>query len=307
MYNTALSTSLWMGDLDSSLDEPAIISAFAKLGEVAVSVRMMADANNCGSLSPGNYCFVEFPDVDSAQRVLQRLNGKHIPGKPGRCVCLMYTYGKGRQVCMPEFSLFVGELSWNVDDYELFAFFQKRYKFRGELFIEISDTYTFVLDHNGKSRGFGFVRFSEESDQQRALIEMQHMTGLGRRPIRVSLASVKRPSDPLSGAAPVAMAPPAPHNNYYTGHDSWGGYNYQYSQPYPHAPPAAVDYRQNNSQFPTSLPEVEDDSELLEDPGLEINVGKENREFIESSESFFTALEKSRWQPLDNIFSEIAD
>ena len=43
-----------------------------------------------------------------------------------------------------------------------------------------------------KSKGFGFVRFSDESEQQRALIEMQHMTGLGRRPIKVSLASIKK-------------------------------------------------------------------------------------------------------------------
>lgn len=49
-----------------------------------------------------------------------------------------------------------------------------------------------VMDQSGKSKGFGFIRFSEESDQQRALIEMQHMTGLGRRPIKVSLASIKK-------------------------------------------------------------------------------------------------------------------
>ena len=49
-----------------------------------------------------------------------------------------------------------------------------------------------VLDSSGKSKGFGFVRFSEETDQQRALIEMQHMTGIGRRPIKVGLAAPKR-------------------------------------------------------------------------------------------------------------------
>ena len=48
-----------------------------------------------------------------------------------------------------------------------------------------------VLGSSGKNKGFGFVRFSEETDQQRALIEMQHMTGIGRNPIRVSLAQPK--------------------------------------------------------------------------------------------------------------------
>lgn len=49
-----------------------------------------------------------------------------------------------------------------------------------------------VLDSTGKSKGFGFVRFSEESDQQKALVEMQHMAGIGRRPIKVGLAAPKR-------------------------------------------------------------------------------------------------------------------
>lgn len=49
-----------------------------------------------------------------------------------------------------------------------------------------------VLEPSGKSKGYGFVRFSEETDQQRALIEMQHMQGVGKKPIRVSLATPKR-------------------------------------------------------------------------------------------------------------------
>ncbi|BFZ16928.1 hypothetical protein BsWGS_19969 [Bradybaena similaris] len=293
-FNTSLSTSLWMGDLDSSLDESAIISAFAKVGEAVVGVKMAADSNNFDPLSSGNYCFVKFIDVDSAQRVLQRLNGRQIPGRPGKRFKLNpASFGKDNEL-LPEFSLFVGELSWNVNDYDLFVFFQERYKsVRGA---------KVVLDQNGKSRGYGFVRFSEESDQQRALIEMQHMTGLGRRPIRVSLASVKRPGDPLSSEFSATMAGLSSQNSYYAGHYSWGGYNYHYSQPYSQATTAAGDY-----EVPSSGAEAEDDSEHLEDPGLDINVGKENREFIESSESFFTALDTSRWQPLDNIFSEILD
>ncbi len=45
---------------------------------------------------------------------------------------------------------------------------------------------------NGKSRGYGFVRFAAESDMDKALIEMQNFCGLGYKPIRVSLAIPKR-------------------------------------------------------------------------------------------------------------------
>ncbi|CAL1531130.1 unnamed protein product [Lymnaea stagnalis] len=296
MFHTALSTSLWMGDLDEDFDEQSIISAFAQLGEVVVNVKMMNDTKESGTLKPGNYCFIEFPDVDCAQRVLHRLNGKYIPGKPGKRFKLNpASFGREHEL-LPEFSLYVGDLSWNIDDYDLFSFFQKRYKsVRGA---------KVVLDQNGKSKGFGFIRFSEESDQQRALIEMQHMTGLGRRPIKVSLASIKKPSEASS------MPAPSSHGTYYAGHYSWGGYGYHYNQPYSQPPAShSLDYGVSPSYSDGSLSstttEMVDDSEVLEDPGLEINVGKENREFIESSESFFASLEQSRWHPLDNVMSEI--
>ncbi|RUS83341.1 hypothetical protein EGW08_008888 [Elysia chlorotica] len=295
MFNTGLSTSLWMGDL-GDLDEHSIISAFAQWGEVVMNIKMMRDPNNAGSLKPGNFCFVEFPDVDSAQRVLHRLNGKYIPGKPGRRFKLNpASYGKEHEL-LPEFSLYVGELSWNVDDYQLYQFFQKRYKsVRGA---------KVVMDQNMKSKGFGFVRFSDEGEQQRALIEMQHMTGLGRRPIKVSLASIKKPNE-----ASTSVGGPSPQGSYYAGHYSWGGYHYHFNQSYPASGPA--EYGDVSSYYDTSNqpqpPLEEDDSEILEDPGLEINVGKENRDYIESSESFFISLEQSRWQPLDSIMSEIPD
>ena len=48
-----------------------------------------------------------------------------------------------------------------------------------------------VLDEAGKSKGYGFVRFTSEEEQQLALNEMQYHTGIGQKPIRVSLAVPK--------------------------------------------------------------------------------------------------------------------
>ena len=48
-----------------------------------------------------------------------------------------------------------------------------------------------VLDDAGKSKGYGFVRFTSQEEQQLALIEMQYFSGLGKKPIRVSLAVPK--------------------------------------------------------------------------------------------------------------------
>ena len=42
-----------------------------------------------------------------------------------------------------------------------------------------------VLDNNGFSKGYGFIRFGCEKEQQTALCSMMGVPGLGQKPIRV--------------------------------------------------------------------------------------------------------------------------
>jgi RNA recognition motif-containing protein len=42
-----------------------------------------------------------------------------------------------------------------------------------------------VLDETGTSKGFGFIRFGNEIEQQTALTSMQGISGLGGKPIKV--------------------------------------------------------------------------------------------------------------------------
>ncbi|KAL8590438.1 hypothetical protein ACOMHN_011651 [Nucella lapillus] len=299
-YDMYLSPSIWMGNnLDDDMNEQFIKQAFQHYGEKAVSIKIIKGKK------PGQqpYCFVEFEDVEQARHALFKLNGKPIPNThPPKLFKLNpASFGKEQQL-MPEFSLHIGDLTSEVDDYTLYSAFAKNYRsVRGA---------KVVLDSNGKSKGFGFVRFSEETDQQRALVEMQHMTGIGRRPIKVGLAAPKRgygshgpQSHGHDNAYPPSSSsysgsyssPPYHHgSNYY----SWGGY-YHYSHNYGGHQPPAPEYA-GDGQTGTV-----DDMEMLEDPCLEVNVTKENREFMESSESFFEALDRSRWFAIDSIHSEI--
>lgn len=41
-------------------------------------------------------------------------------------------------------------------------------------------------------RGYGFVRFSDEMEHKKAMIEMQGAVGCGSKPLRVSAATPKR-------------------------------------------------------------------------------------------------------------------
>jgi RNA recognition motif-containing protein len=64
----------------------------------------------------------------------------------------------------------------------------------------------------GQSRGYGFVRFSDESDMQRALVEMQGVY-CGNRPMRISTATPKTRSHGGYGQAHGAgnqIMPPMP-------------------------------------------------------------------------------------------------
>ncbi|KAM4703268.1 tRNA selenocysteine 1-associated protein 1 [Rhinophrynus dorsalis] len=69
--------SLWMGDLEPYMTEAFITRAFAALGETVLGVKLIR--NRYTGLLAG-YCFVEFADHASADRCLQKLNGKSLPG-----------------------------------------------------------------------------------------------------------------------------------------------------------------------------------------------------------------------------------
>ena len=52
-----------------------------------------------------------------------------------------------------------------------------------------------VLDESGFSKGYGFVRFGSEAEQQHALSSMSGEMGLGSKPIKTSMANQKSRSD----------------------------------------------------------------------------------------------------------------
>jgi RNA recognition motif-containing protein len=83
----------------------------------------------------------------------------------------------------PEYSIFVGDLGPEVNEYVLVSLFQAR-------FPSCKSAKIMTDAMSGQSRGYGFVRFSDETDQQRALMEMQGVY-CGNRPMRVSTATPK--------------------------------------------------------------------------------------------------------------------
>nr|BAK04269.1 predicted protein [Hordeum vulgare subsp. vulgare] len=174
-------TTLWMGELEPWMDENFIKGVFLSATTETVNVKVIRDKNSGNA----GYCFVEFQTPEAATKALA-LNGSGVPNS-SRHFKLNWASGGGlvdrRDDRGPEYSIFVGDLGPEVNEYVLVSLFQAR-------FPSCKSAKIMTDAMSGQSRGYGFVRFSDENDQQRALVEMQGVY-CGNRPMRISTATPK--------------------------------------------------------------------------------------------------------------------
>lgn len=90
----------------------------------------------------------------------------------------------GKPASDREFSVWVGDLSTDVDDYSLYRTFASKYN--------SIRTAKVILDNNGFSKGYGFVRFANEDEQKNCLVAMNGYRGLGTKSLKICNA-VPRP------------------------------------------------------------------------------------------------------------------
>ncbi|XP_060705989.1 tRNA selenocysteine 1-associated protein 1-like isoform X2 [Hemiscyllium ocellatum] len=251
------------------------------------------------------YCFVELADQTAADRCLHKLNGKPLPGSnPPKKFKLNYaTYGKKADVGQ-EYSIFVGDLSPEVDDFHLYDYFVKKYSScRGG---------KVVTDTSGNSRGFGFVRFSDEAEQKKALEECQNSKGLGGKPIRISIAVPKSVKTKPEYQSTATYNYTQYYQQYYSqwGYDPYGSYSYGYPQySSTETPPVTSSLITEMTQLPefqqNSIIPDETEEEPVEDPDPKLDIDEVNKQFMEQSEELYDSLMNCHWQPLDTITSEI--
>jgi len=117
--------ALWIGGLESYMDEAFIQAALAKMGEnMVVSIKVM---KNKFTGEPASYGFINFNSDHHALIAMHRLNGKVIPtsNPPVR-----FKLNHQSTRLMPgerDYSIWVGDLTPEVDDLELFKFFAARF------------------------------------------------------------------------------------------------------------------------------------------------------------------------------------
>ncbi|XP_046840238.1 tRNA selenocysteine 1-associated protein 1-like [Xenia sp. Carnegie-2017] len=310
-------STLWMGDLEPYMNEQFVRAAFVSAGHAVTTVKVIINKLTGG---PAGYCFVDFPTSKNAENALNTLNGVPVPGTnpPKRFKLNWASYGKDNQTQGPEYSVFVGDLTAEVDDPTLLKFFRDRYPSCKAAKV--------VMDSSGMSRGYGFVRFGEESEQKRAMIEMQGIRGCGGKPIRVSVATPKKPTTvPLTGTTTTYptttqqyLQQYQQYQQYYAAWQAsyqqqaavaavaaqyYPGYS-QYAQTYDQQ--QQVSYEQTNAD--TTVPVTATEAYQEEAPDLtlqeydeDIDVAAANKEYMEREEALYYEMEASRWQPLDPV------
>lgn len=154
MSASHLSASLYVGDLPSDISEAQLFEIFNTVGPV-LSIRVCRDAITRRSLG---YAYVNFHNVNDAERALDTLNNAPIKDKPCRIMWVqrdptIRKSGVG--------NIFIKNLDTSIGHKELFDTFSI---FGNILSCKVS------LDENGQSKGYGFVHF-ENAESADASVE----------------------------------------------------------------------------------------------------------------------------------------
>ena len=168
---------LYVGNLDKSIAEDVLKQYFQVAGQV-VDVKIMVDKKN----NHVNYAFVEYLKAHDASVALQTLNGIQIENNKIK----INKAFQSQQSTSDEntFNLFVGDLNVDINDEALSNAFKD--------FPSYIQAHVMWDMQTGRSRGYGFVSFS---DQEQAQIAMDQMQGkeLNGRPIRINWATKREP------------------------------------------------------------------------------------------------------------------
>ncbi|XP_072942810.1 tRNA selenocysteine 1-associated protein 1 [Epargyreus clarus] len=295
----AMQCQLWMGSLEPNMTESFIMAAFHRMSQRPLAVKVM---RNKFTGEPAGYAFVHFQTDEEAIDAMHKLNGKPIPGTFPVVRFRLNTASREARANMQqerEFSVWVGDLSPDVDDYSLYRVFAAKYS--------SIKTAKVILDNAGYTKGYGFVRFGNEDEQRNALYAMNGYTGLGSKPLKICTA-VPKPKGNTPSQPPNAPTTQQSYNSgteynqyydpsaYWQNYSAWSGY---YGQGGPGGPePGAAPAAPAADPAPAAPP---NDDLALVDHKKTIDVDEMNQEFLDPELSLWDSLESSQWFPNDII------
>jgi len=147
--------TLWMGDLESWMNESFIMNSFNEYGFEPINVKLIIDTR---ANKKQNFCFVKFNTLQEANNALFKLNGKKIP----KTNCF-FKLNLTKKSSKNQKIIFVGNLPDEIGDNELYLYFKSNYS---------SVISASIITNEEKSLGYGFVHFTDEDEYQKCLKEM---------------------------------------------------------------------------------------------------------------------------------------
>lgn len=188
----AQGTKLYVGNLPWGVDSKELAGFFQGVGNVEL-VEVIYDRETQRSRG---FAFVTMSTIEDAERAIEMLDGSEMEGRPIKVNFPQQrdsTRRENRDFRPPrrdgpsygsENKLFVGNLSWEVDDVTLDSLFQEYGKV-----LEAKVVYDRTT---GRSKGFGFVTLSSSAEVNHAISSLDG-TEFDKRLLRVNLAADKPP------------------------------------------------------------------------------------------------------------------
>ena len=277
-----------ISQLEKYMTEDFLNNAFELMGEESiVSIKVI---KNKFTGEPAPYGFVHFDSDAAALMVMHKLNNKIIPhSQPPVRFQLNHASAKHsqRQFTDREYSIWVSDLPLDITDEEFSKAFSSRFESlkTAKLFKE-------------EGKVYGFVRFRDLNDQRDALIHMNGFYGLGKKPIKVTLAIPKRSLAEATNKINTTYSDM--YESYWS--DPGALANYGEFQSSGRAILVSSNAAANSTDFDffdNGDSEDEDrdakDEERLIDHSAPINVDAMNTEFISRSTEVWDQMEADRW------------
>ncbi|KAK4348701.1 hypothetical protein RND71_031456 [Anisodus tanguticus] len=153
--------SLYVGDLDTSVDEGQLYDVFNQVAQV-LSVRVCRDQSQPQRPSLG-YAYVNFRSPQDAATARELLNFTQVNGKPMR---IMFSHRNPSVRKSGYANVFIKNLDSSIDNKAL----QDTFAAFGTVLSS-----KVAVDSNGQSKGYGFVQFDQDKAAQDAINRLNGM------------------------------------------------------------------------------------------------------------------------------------
>lgn len=169
-FDTNACRSVYVGNIHPQVTELLLQEVFASIGLLEGCKLIRKELSSYG--------FVDYYDRNSAALAILSLNGRQLFGQP---IKVNWAYASAqREDTSSHFNIFVGDLSPEITDATLYAYFS--------VYSSCSDARVMWDQKSGRSRGFGFVSFRNQQDAQSAINDLNGKW-LGSRQIRCNWAT----------------------------------------------------------------------------------------------------------------------